>query len=173
MNETGREHTGANYRTALQRLLEFAPKVQFQDITVAFLNKYETFLSQKMGQRGVQLYMSCLRRLYNMAIDSFNADGIERIKHSPFEHYSIPTPPETQKRSLTKEQIRLVADFETTDNKVDLPTFGLPTMAIFGRVSSSSSPLLFGKSSVTWSSISPKPSKEAADTGIGSPRPRL
>ena len=55
----------------------------------------------------------------------------------------------------------------------DLPTLGLPTMAILGLSSSSSISEPSGKFFTTSSSISPIPSFEAADTGIGSPIPRL
>ena len=55
----------------------------------------------------------------------------------------------------------------------DLPTFGFPTMAIRGLSSSSSCALPSGKYPDTISSISPSPSLDAADTGTGSPMPRL
>ncbi len=54
----------------------------------------------------------------------------------------------------------------------DLPTLGLPTMAIRG-LSSSSSSVPSGKSAVTSSSISPIPSLAIEETGTGSPIPRL
>ena len=55
----------------------------------------------------------------------------------------------------------------------DFPTFGFPTMAIFGRSSSSVSPAPSGKCETTSSSISPIPSLDAAEIGTGSPIPRL
>lgn len=111
MEKEHRGHTAANYRTAIERLNEFAPKANFADIGVAFLHKYQAHLSTKMGQRGVQLYLSCLRRIYNAAIDEFNADGIERIKPSPFEHFHIPEPEPTKKRALTPEQVKSIIGY--------------------------------------------------------------
>ena len=55
----------------------------------------------------------------------------------------------------------------------DLPTLGLPTIAILGLSSSSSPSESSGKCLITSSSISPIPSFETAETGIGSPMPRL
>ena len=55
----------------------------------------------------------------------------------------------------------------------DLPAFGFPTTAIFGLSSSSCSILSRSITSSTASSISPSPSLLLADTGWGSPMPRL
>ncbi len=55
----------------------------------------------------------------------------------------------------------------------DLPTLGLPTIAILGRSSSSSISGLVLKCLTTSSSISPKPNFEVAEMGLGSPIPRL
>lgn len=115
MRSDGRAHTAANYLTAIQRLNEFAPGTRFRDVTVPFLKKYESWLAARMGARGVQLYMSCLRKIYNAAIEEFNADGIERLRRSPFEFYKIPEPAETQKRALTTEQLRAIAAYQTAD----------------------------------------------------------
>lgn len=110
-----RQHTAANYRTAIARLDEFAPRCQFAAVSVPFLQRYEAFLRSKVGSRGVQMYLSCLRKIYNAAIDEFNADGAERIRRSPFEHYKIPEPEPTKKRALTVEQLRQIADCQTPD----------------------------------------------------------
>ena len=91
-----RQHTAANYRTAIARLDEFEPRCQFAAVSVPFLQRYEAFLRSKVGSRGVQMYLSCLRKIYNAAIDEFNADGAERIRRSPFEHYKIPEPEPTK-----------------------------------------------------------------------------
>ena len=55
----------------------------------------------------------------------------------------------------------------------DFPTFGFPIIAIFGRSSSSMPAASSGKCFTTSSSISPSPSMEEAETGCGSPIPRL
>ena len=55
----------------------------------------------------------------------------------------------------------------------DLPTLGLPTIAILGLSSSSPVSVPSGKFLTTSSNMSPIPSLDAADTGIGSPMPRL
>ena len=55
----------------------------------------------------------------------------------------------------------------------DLPTFGLPTMAMRGLSSSASSNISWVKCFATSSNKSPIPSLDAADTGTGSPIPRL
>ena len=55
----------------------------------------------------------------------------------------------------------------------DLPTFGLPTTAILGLSSSSSSVTISLKCFTTSSKSSPMPCFPAADIGIGSPMPRL
>lgn len=117
MAKANRLNTAANYRSATQRLTEFAPGLQFADVTVAWLRKYEQWLTGKMGARGVQLYMSCLRRVYNAAAEELNADGVERIKRSPFEFYHIPEPPATKKRALTAEQMRAIATYNGTDRQ--------------------------------------------------------
>ena len=55
----------------------------------------------------------------------------------------------------------------------DLPTLGFPTIATLGLSSSSSLPASSGKCLITSSSMSPRPSFPIAETGIGSPIPRL
>ena len=57
--------------------------------------------------------------------------------------------------------------------KDDFPTFGLPTTAILGLSSSSSSNSSPSKCSTTRSSKSPIPSLDDADIGCGSPIPKL
>lgn len=115
MAHANRLNTAANYRSAVQRLNEFAPGVQFADVTVPFLRKYEAWLASKMGARGVQLYLSCLRRVYNAAYEELNADGTERLRRSPFEIYHIPEPPATKKRALTADQLRAIAAYQSDD----------------------------------------------------------
>lgn len=120
MMKNNRAHTAANYRSAAARLAEFAPKAQFADVNISFLNKYRDYLSQKVGQRGVQLYLSCLRKIYNAALDEFNADGIERLKPSPFQHWKIPEPAPAEKRSLSVEQLKRIINYSPTDNHTEL-----------------------------------------------------
>lgn len=115
MKAAKRLNTAANYRTAVQRIDEFAPGCRFADVTVPFLKRYEQHLAERMGARGVQLYLSCLRKIYNAALEEWNADGVQRIRCSPFEHYHIPEPPATQKRALTVEQVRAIAAYHGTD----------------------------------------------------------
>lgn len=116
MQADQRQHTAANYRTALQRLEQFAPGCQFADITVPFLQKYAGWLATKVGQRGVQLYLSCLRKIYNAAAQEHNADGTERIRRSPFEFYKIPEPAATKKRALSLDHLRAIAAYQSADS---------------------------------------------------------
>lgn len=115
MRTDNRQHTAANYLTAIQRLNEFAPGTRFADLTVPFLKKYEGWLAARMGARGVQLYLSCLRKIYNAAIEEFNADGIDRLRRSPFEFYKIPEPSATKKRALTVDQLCRIIAHQPTD----------------------------------------------------------
>ena len=57
--------------------------------------------------------------------------------------------------------------------KEDLPTLGLPIIAILMNSSSSSSSSNLSKFSTTLSSISPRPKPCDADIVIGSPIPKL
>lgn len=116
MQADNRQHTAANYRTAIARLNEYAPGLQFAAVTVPWLKNYERHLKAKMGGRGVQMYLSCLRRIYNAAIEHYNADGTERIRRSPFEIYHIPEPGPTKKRALTIEKVREILAHVPTDN---------------------------------------------------------
>jgi site-specific recombinase XerD len=115
MEREGRQHTAANYRTSLARLNQFAPGITFDAVTVPWLRAYEKWLSERMGTRGVQMYLSCLRRVYNAAYEEFCADGTERIRRSPFAIYHIPEPAPTKKRALTIEQMRQIVSHSPAD----------------------------------------------------------
>ena len=76
-------------------------------------------------------------------------------------------------RRSKKPVILVVNKVDSLLIREDFPTFGFPIMAIFGRSSSSSFFLYSGKYFTTSSNISPSPNMEAAETGNGSPIPRL
>jgi len=92
-----------NYYPALVRIKSFSGDcVPFESITPAFLERFEKHLYESgAGKRGVPLYMSCYRKIFNEAKKRLNDEdrGIVVVKNYPFSKYKVPAIPESKPRA--------------------------------------------------------------------------
>ncbi len=74
--------------------------------------------SKGLSDIGLHNHMRDLRILFNAAVKQFNDPelGIMIIKHYPFEKYKIVSPPDTNKRKLSVEDILKIRDAELPKN---------------------------------------------------------
>ncbi|NDW09419.1 site-specific integrase [Dysgonomonas sp. 520] len=102
----------SHYKALLNSLQRYCQLSQllFVDIDSKFLNKYETYL-RSLGNKGntISIRMRTLKATYNKAIK----DNIIKQDYYPFNNYSVSKLKETTvKRSITKEEMLKVIDFE-------------------------------------------------------------
>jgi integrase/recombinase XerD len=104
--------TATNYKTAMNSLQKFAPKILIHDLDPIFLKRYHTFLEQEgKSHSTIGIYMRSLRAVYNYAISK---RLIAKGEDYPFVRgkYTIPGSSNI-KKALTKEEIRLLFEYET------------------------------------------------------------
>ena len=92
-----------NYGPALRRLKEYAGEtLLFENMTASFLEKFEKYLADSgTGKRGIQLYMSCYRTIFNEARKRLNDDdkGVVVVKNYPFTKYKIKPIPDPEEKA--------------------------------------------------------------------------
>lgn len=99
------------YSAAYNHMKTFAgDNVLVNSITPGFLKKFEEYLSSRMGDRGVELYLSTVRLVYNDIMDEYEYLGYS-FKY-PFRKYSIPTSKPPEVKALTKKQLRAIIEVE-------------------------------------------------------------
>jgi len=88
---------------ALNQLKGYAGETMlFENMTPAFFERYEKYLSKRgTGKRGISLYMSCYRKIFNEAKIRLNDEdkGIIVVKNYPFSKYKVPAIPESQEKA--------------------------------------------------------------------------
>jgi integrase len=103
LKQSGRSGAHKNYAVALRRLKEYAGETMpFENVTPAFLERFEKYLSGGgTGQRGISLYMSCYRKVFNEAKAKLNDDdrGVVVVKNYPFAKYKVPAIPESKEKA--------------------------------------------------------------------------
>lgn len=103
----------ATHYQALYNSLEKFSKInqlQFVDIDVAFLNKYETHL-RGIGNKGntISIKMRTLKAVYNRAVK----DNVIKPDYYPFNDYNVSKLKDTtRKRSISKEDIQKIIDLD-------------------------------------------------------------
>jgi integrase len=134
LESTGRGSTAKTLKTPINSLIDFCngrTQIDITEITTKFLKEFELFLrrertmkrkirsgkiietkSQGLSDVSIHDYMTAIRILFNAAIDEYNDEDRDeiRIKHYPFRKYKLQKIPESQKRNLTVEQIRAIAN---------------------------------------------------------------
>ncbi len=134
LESSGRGSTAKTLKTPLNALIDFCngrTRVDISEITAKFLKEFESFLRQKRTMKrkvragkivetkreglsdvSIHDYMTAIRILFNAAMDEYNDEDRDeiRIKHYPFRKYKLQKVPESQKRNLTVEQIRVIAN---------------------------------------------------------------
>ncbi len=113
-----------NYAPALRRLKEYAgDSVTFENITPSFLEKFEKHLSDNgTGQRGIALYMSCYRKIFNEARLQLNDDdkGIVVVKNYPFSRYKVPTIPESKEKAAGFDIVKQLYGYQPKGSEEEL-----------------------------------------------------
>lgn len=103
----------ASHYQALYNSLEKFTKInqlQFIDIDVSFLNKYESHL-RSIGNKGntINIKMRTLKATYNKAVK----DNIVKKDYYPFDEYNVSKMKEnTPKRSITKDDIQKIISLD-------------------------------------------------------------
>ncbi|PWG81823.1 hypothetical protein [Pararcticibacter amylolyticus] len=86
--------------------------------TIQRANQYGnlvTTIKKPLKDSGVHHYMRDLRTLFKQAMTDFNDDsGIIRIAHYLFKKFKIGDPPETEKRNLKVEDLKVIRDIDPT-----------------------------------------------------------
>lgn len=105
------------YMTSMKRLRDFCQDrdLYTSQITLRFLLDYERHLVQTgVGPRGINLYMTHLKCVFNRAKDFYNdEDGrLTLIPNNPFSKYRIPAqPPAKKEGDLSKEQLLSIINY--------------------------------------------------------------
>ena len=99
------------HRAGLNHIKRFSgDHLPIDNITPKFLSDFENYLSQKMGSRGVNLYLSVLRTFYNKIIDEYEYKGY--TFNYPFRKYKIPKAKYNNAVSLTKNQLDAILNIK-------------------------------------------------------------
>lgn len=109
LKETGRAGTASSYNCAYKSLAKFSTVLYFEDITPAFLNKYEqSMLMDGNSLTTIGIYLRSLRAIYNLAIEK----GIVKSVFYPFgkRMYQIPKGANT-KKAITHSDVQKIANY--------------------------------------------------------------
>jgi len=102
------------YRSASLALIRFMGKesITFKEIDYTLIKKFEThMISSGMKTNGISCYMRTIRAIYNRAIK----EGFAKRENYPFLHYKVKSE-KTQKRALTKDQIKQIRDLDLSSD---------------------------------------------------------
>jgi integrase/recombinase XerD len=114
-NQTG---SASNYSCSIKSLLSFKKDLNFDDIDVPFLKKYEQFMLQNgKSITTIGFYLRPLQCILNRAIRSQNIT----LDQNPFgkDKYSIPKGA-NNKRSLKEEDIKSIFDYKAKNELEEL-----------------------------------------------------
>ena len=115
LKKTGRS-AYKNYAPALRRMKEYVGETLFfENVTPTFLERLEKHISDSgTGKRGISLYMSCYRKIFNEARMRLNDDdkGIVVVKNYPFSKYKVPQIPESKERAAGLEIVKRLLDYQ-------------------------------------------------------------
>lgn len=99
------EGTRKIYDSTLKKVIAFAgASADIRDIDLAWIHRFDKFLSQTQGVNGRAIYLRDLRTVCNYALHN------RIISSYPFENYSVKTEP-TRKRNITIDKLREFAKF--------------------------------------------------------------
>ena len=109
------EKTASGYRTMLSSFQTFIKKktIAFNDITPTVLRSYIDYLDPK--RRRSSQYLTLIKSIFNSAIKEYNDEAI--VIKNPFSKIDMPKPPVPEKRGLTVEQIRAIANHKSTGKR--------------------------------------------------------
>jgi integrase len=122
LKSVGRTSVASSYVGVIHNLKRFLgrDKLEFKEITVKFLENYETYLRTRTGEgirplqsRGIECNLASIRALFNLARREYNDEDLDdvRIKNNPFARYRVPRSEEPEKRSLPVEMILKIKEY--------------------------------------------------------------
>lgn len=128
------------YKTTYNHLTGFVSNLYVSEVTPRFLKLLENYLSKngvEVGSRGMTIYLSRIRAIYNMMMDEYEDLGYSF--NYPFRKYKIPKCKEPKTIAVPKETIRLMMDAELTGKEsfardlfvISLLTCGTNTIDLF------------------------------------------
>lgn len=92
------------YKTTYNHLTKYKNRIFVSEITPKFLSGFENYLSgTEMGDRGVSLYMSRIRAVYNAMVDEYQDFGYKF--NYPFRKYKVPTSKSKKTIAISKENL--------------------------------------------------------------------
>lgn len=111
--KAGKVGTYDKYRSILAKLrnYHYGKQLMFQDMTFAFLLKYEKHLREVLGNKTNTIHkdMKLFRKVFN---DAYRQDLIEH-NQNPFLKYQMKTE-KTQRTYLTEDELKLIENFSPT-----------------------------------------------------------
>ncbi len=107
--------TIGSYRTMLSSFRSFIRKktINFNDITPTLLRSYIEHLNPL--RRRASLYITLMKSVFNSAIKEYNDDSI--VIKNPFSKIEMPKGTTPEKRGLTIEQVRAIANHKCTGRR--------------------------------------------------------
>lgn len=113
LKDQGRIGTANSYLCAFNSIKSFQKNIQWNDITVGFLEDYESFMKQKgRSQNTIGIYLRSLKAIINQGISKgYFAQSDYPFGKQSHARYQIPSSVNT-KKALTKEEIDLIKNLE-------------------------------------------------------------
>jgi integrase len=116
MKSDGREKNSKNYEIAVRNLAKFLGRdtnLDFNEMTTVFCKKYYDWMKKtKLGARGQELYLICIRAIFNEALSTFNdyEVGKIQIRTNPFRGFKIPKSEisSTEKKALSADTLQKI-----------------------------------------------------------------
>lgn len=121
----GMVRNAKNYRWAYQSLERFAESenIMFSKLTTKFIQDWISSLAST--NRAKEMYPTCIRMIYNAALEEYNDydKNIIRIKLQPFRKISIPKADVPEKRALDIDILKrfFTGEIPESNLKVSLP----------------------------------------------------
>jgi integrase len=122
LKKKGRISTATSMLSSIKALKKFIGKDTFDvnSLTSNLCRKFDIYLQEGGYVRRNSLYLSCIRRLHNLAIEEYNDEDIGRIvvKTNPFKKFKIVKNKKIDRDpTLTPEQIRLFYEMPISNEK--------------------------------------------------------
>jgi integrase len=122
MKKNGRMGTASTMNAAIRALMKFInnDKLDVNSLTSNLCKNFYNHLSEGDYIRKCSLYLSYVRRLFNLAVDEYNDEDMGRIviKVNPFRKFKIPQARKFDRDpTLTPKQIQLIYNMPYTKIK--------------------------------------------------------
>jgi len=111
----GRKGTARSLGATISQLKKFKTRLNFNDITLQFLNEYINFLKSNGVKNGVDNYIRAMRRIFREGQTRFNDEdrGIIRIPQYPFKKLKYDKPVfKTKENILTVEELQQFINYK-------------------------------------------------------------